>query len=351
MVVYADVRPNVFPIRSGELEKRLRDFRRHELGHRTHPSALAKAKDLAPRLLLMASSYAGLLLVDEPWTLLCAVGLALSVVSLLGSWFHDAVHGNARLPALLVATVTRLASAPVGFSPRWWQYKHVRLHHRYVSNPAFDPDIQFGQVARVVGTQRWRPLHRAQHVYLWFLLPFATVNMLKPGELWQRHRFAYCRELAGAPPGWVFLADKYVPFAVFWTPLFLVLPPLDAVLALAVFQVVTGTLVSVVTQVQHNTQLAEGDDDYSMKWPLCEQLVRTTDVRTARFGPWWWLSGGTSFHVVHHLAPSLSFLELPAVTRRLDRCLAEMGFTLPAHPTLTAAVRSHGRLLRQLSTP
>ncbi len=179
-------------------------------------------------------------------------------------------------------------------------------------------------------------------------MPFATLNMLKPNEVWYSRRYQKYKEFGSAPPVWVFLVDKYVAFAVVWIPLFVFRPLSEALVDWTLFMLITGTLASLITQVQHNTELAIGDEEFSEVYPLCEQLVRTTDVGTSR-GAWWWLCGGVNFHIMHHLAPTLSFLELPAATGRLKKCLREMDVELPVHQTIFMAVVSHARLLTKLA--
>ncbi|MEU6848603.1 fatty acid desaturase [Actinacidiphila alni] len=277
---------------------------------------------------------------------------ALASVSMVGSWFHDAVHGNVRGGRWKVEAVLRAGSAPLGLGPRWWFHKHVQLHHRYVGNPAFDPDIQFGVLGRVTAEQTWHPFHRAQHLYMWVLLPFSTLNMLKPGELWAGRKDVVRRAVGPRRKGWAWflLADKYVPHAAVWTPVFVFLPPRRALLTFLLFHFVSGTLVSLITQVQHNTDLAEYGPSAGGTESLSAQLSRSTDVGGGR-GFWYWLSGGTTYHCVHHIAPSLTFPELPAATARLTALLAGTGERVRTHPSMWAAVKSHGRLIRALSRP
>jgi fatty acid desaturase len=183
---------------------------------------------------------------------------------------------------------------------------------------------------------------------MWLVLPFATLNMLKPNELWGLRRFRKYNGLGEPPSGLVFLADKYPPLVLAWLPVFLSQGLTRGFTTFLVFHLACGTLVSAITQVQHNTTLSDDSDDYSLRWPLCEQLARTTDVGHSQ-GLWWWLCGGTNFHVAHHLIPSLSFLELPAVTARLRVELARTGIKYPAHDTVWTALRSHALLLRRLA--
>jgi linoleoyl-CoA desaturase len=271
---------------------------------------------------------------------------------MVGSWFHDAVHGNVRGGRWKVEAVLRAGSAPIGLGPRWWFHKHVQLHHRYVGNPAFDPDIQFGYFGRVTAEQTWHAFHRGQHFYMWLLLPFSTLSMLKPSELWAT-RQDIVRQVVGRRCrgwAWLLLADKYVPHALVWTPVFLVLPTSRALLTYLLFQLISGTFVSLITQVQHNTDLAEYGPSADGAESLSAQLSRSTDVGGGR-GFWYWLSGGTTYHCVHHIAPSLTFPELPAATERLRILLTGTEWTVRAHPSMWSAVKSHGRLIRTLALP
>jgi linoleoyl-CoA desaturase len=336
------------PCRSDFLEDRLRAFRAEELANRSRPSTSLVAIDLISRLLPAVAGYVGMAVLPFPKNLPAVVIFAIATVSLLGSWFHDAVHGSAHVPGVVAALMERIGSAPVGFSPKWWAYKHVRLHHRYVSNPELDPDIQFGYLGRVSRSQPWRAPHSTQHVHMWFLLPLATLNMIKPSEPWLMRRFGGRAGFGAPPPVWVFLVDKYVPCALVWLPVFLSQSWWGAAGTFLSFHLVAGTLVSFITQVQHNTLLADDGDDFSMRWPLCEQVLRTTDVGVAQ-GVWWWICGGANFHVAHHLAPSLSFLELPSVSTRLRFNLREVGVELPVHKNMFSAIASHAALIRTLA--
>lgn len=336
------------PTRCELLETRLRRFRSRELACRSLPSTSRLATDLASRLAPMVVGYAGTVIWKFPENLPAIAIFAIATVSMLGSWFHDAVHKNTPIARPIARLVERIGSAPVGFSPRWWSYKHVRMHHRYVSNPEFDPDIQFGILGRVTAAQQWHPLHSMQYIHMWLLFPFATLNMLKPGELWTVRRFRRYKGIGTPPPGWIFLWDKYPPLVIVWLPVFLTHGFKVGLYCFLIFQAIAGTLVSIITQVQHNTTLADDSTDYSTRWPMCEQLARTTDVANSP-SFWWWLSGGTNFHVAHHLIPTLSFLELPAVTARLKADLARADVLYPEHATIWHALRSHAHLVRVLA--
>jgi linoleoyl-CoA desaturase len=300
------------------------------------------------RAIPLAIGYVVSIVAPFPRNLPGVVIFAVSTVSVLGSWFHDGVHRNLKTP--LAPVMMRLGSSPVGFSTRWWLVKHLRLHHRYPGDPALDPDIQFGYLARVSAAQPWRRPHAAQHLYLWPLYPFATLKMLKFDEPGLARRYLTLLGSRRVPATHALLVEKYLPMVAVWAPIFLCHPILDALLTFLVFHLVTGLLVSLITQIQHNTALADTTGRAQSHRPLCRQLARTTDVGHSR-GMWWWICGGVNFHVVHHLAPTLTFLELPGATARLRADLREVGVEVPTHNGLAAATRSHAILLRSLSRP
>jgi linoleoyl-CoA desaturase len=297
--------------------------------------------------MLMAAGYSAMVLASTAGALAGAMLFAVATIGMLGSWFHDGVHRTRRSPVIIA--LMYLGAAPVAFSPRWWDIKHLRLHHRYPGNPVFDPDIQFGYAARVTPLQPWKRHHRTQHLHMWLLYPLATLNILKPEEARKAHRYARLLGWARQPSRTLLLLDKYLPFAVVWLPVFGLLPAGQAWSRFLAFHFVAGTLASLVTQIQHNTALTLDADAGSPAPPLCEQLMRTSDVGGR--GVWWWLCGGVNFHVAHHLAPTLPVWELPAVTKRLRAELRGCGLEVPTHKGLWAAICSHARLLRLLSRP
>jgi linoleoyl-CoA desaturase len=330
------------------IESALREFAKREWLNRVHPGAARVTTAAISRLVPLVAGWLALLFASPREAALGAVVFAVADVSMLASWFHDGVHRSSAASRPVARGLMRIAAAPAGFGPRWWDFKHVRLHHRYPGDPRFDPDIQFGALARLTRAQPRRALHRGQHIYMWLLLPFTTVNMLKPSELWCVARFRELLPGRRVPPAWRFLADRYPPCLGVWAPVIVIRGWQVGLALLLVFHLVAGTLVALVTQVQHNTTITQPEDPTQWRFRLWEQVRRSSDV-TSRSGLWRWLAGGTNTHAAHHLMPGLSFLELPGVTLRLRALLASLGVDVPTHISVGAAVRSHARLIRDLA--
>ncbi len=61
-----------------------------------------------------------------------------------------------------------------------------------------------------------------------------------------------------------------------------------------------------------------------------------------------WLMGGLDHQIEHHLAPGLPHTAFPSFAPRVQAFCAETGLTYREHPSVVAAVRSHGRWLRTM---
>jgi hypothetical protein len=67
--------------------------------------------DLASRLLPIIVGYVGVMLFKFPDNILPAAIFAVATISLLGSWFHDAVHRITTLPRPLMIVIAHIAAA------------------------------------------------------------------------------------------------------------------------------------------------------------------------------------------------------------------------------------------------
>ena len=109
--------------------------------------------------------------------LLFAAVLVVAAVATATGIMHDGNHGafsrSRRLNRLLGFTGDLL-----GGSSWLWRFKHNTLHHASPNVMGMDTDIEQMPFARLAPEQPWRPWHRAQHVYLWFLYGFMALSWL-----------------------------------------------------------------------------------------------------------------------------------------------------------------------------
>ena len=108
-------------------------------------------------------------------TVVAALALAVGLFGVATSVFHDGNH----MSFSTSHTVNRLAGYTgdlLGASSWIWRFKHNHLHHGNTNVVGVDADIDQAPFARLTPTQRWRAWHRFQHVYMWVLYGFLTIQ-------------------------------------------------------------------------------------------------------------------------------------------------------------------------------
>ena len=241
-----------------------------------------------------------------------------------------------------------------------WRFKHNTLHHGNTNVVGYDSDIDQMPFARLTPQQPWRPWHRYQHVYMWFLYGFLGLQWL----LFSDYR-TLVRGMVGSHPLRVrprrrdvalILAGKVLHVA--WALLIpLAFHPWWGVLAfyLACSWMV-GFLLANIFQLAHcvdhagffTSDVPRRGADFEL-----HQLQVTVDIRCGvpvlrRLVSW--LMGGLDFQIEHHLAARLPHTTYRRIAPRLQAACAERDITYRVHPTITSAVRSHARWLRQMGT-
>jgi linoleoyl-CoA desaturase len=291
---------------------------------------------------------------------LSAVVFAFAAVAVATCVMHDGNHGafsrSKRVNRMAGSTLDLL-----GGSSWMWRVKHHTLHHASTNVVGVDTDIDQAPFARMAPQQPWRPWHRYQHLYIWFLYGIMTLRWFLVGDFMAlaRNRVGTQtlptrnrrRQVAGLFAG----KAVHLGLAIIIP---LVLHPWWAVLAfyLAVSWSV-GVLLAVVFQLAHCVEDAEfvTSNDHVRGRNFADHQLRTTlDVqcripgvrRVVRF-----MMGGLDHQIEHHLAPALPHTIYPLLARRLRAECAARGLPYQCHDSLTAAVRSHARWLKHLGTP
>jgi linoleoyl-CoA desaturase len=305
---------------------------------------------------LASAAYWGLVIATTVLLLrlICAAMLIVAVVATATSIMHDANHAaltrSARLNRLFGYSADLL-----GASSWLWRFKHNHLHHGNPNVVGVDSDISQAPFARLAPGQPWRPWHRYQHVYIWFLYGFLTIKWLtfadfsnlihrRVGEqpLPRRPRL---RDLA------LILGGKlaHITWALV-IPLFFY--PWWAVMGFyLICSWVVGFTLAVIFQLAHCVDTAEfavpdeprRGDDFELY-----QLRTTVDVE-CRVRLLRWAMGGLDHQVEHHLAPRLPHTIYPLVARRLRELCTERGVRYRVHPNLWSALRAHVRWLKLMS--
>jgi linoleoyl-CoA desaturase len=311
--------------------------------------------------LLLVGSYAGLVFapVGLALRIVFAAGVVVGVVGVGTGIMHDANHGAFSRSARL-NHVVGYSSDLVGASSWVWRYKHNKLHHANTNVVGKDTDIDQSPFARLAPDQPWRPWHRYQHLYLWFLYGWLSVKFLVADFV------ALAKGGLGAnrfphPPrrSDVALIVFGKAFHVTWA---LVVPLLfHPWWAVAAFYLtcswLAGFTLAMIFQLAHCNELAEffpADDTRRGRDFEARQLRSTADIQcrvpvvrsVVR-----WIMGGLDHQVVHHLSPRVPHGLYPQMAAKLAPLCADRGLPYHVNPSISAAVASHGRWLKAMGQP
>ena len=304
---------------------------------------------------MAVAAYWGLVIADRGVLLrvTCAAALIVAMVATATSVMHDSNHGaltsSARLNRVLGYSADLL-----GASSWLWRFKHNHLHHGNTNVVGVDSDISQAPFARLAPGQPWRPWHRYQHLYLWFVYGFLAIKWLIYGDFANLIRRRVGEQPLPRPPRRRDLAQMLAGKLAHLTwalmiPL-LLHPWWVVVGCYLICSWVVGLTLAVIFQLAHcvdSIEFAAPDaprrgDDFEL-----HQLRTTVDV-ACRVPPLRWIMGGLDHQIEHHLAPRLPHTIYPLVARHLRQLCAQRHITYHLQPSLSAAVRAHARWLKFL---
>ena len=91
--------------------------------------------------------------------------------------FHDAAHGTIFKKKIYNEWFTYVLEL-YGCNSYIWKKRHLLLHHPYPNVQDWDIDVKQSDIVRIFPQSKWFSFHRYQHVYMWFLYFFYSLNWL-----------------------------------------------------------------------------------------------------------------------------------------------------------------------------
>ena len=312
--------------------------------------------------LLSVGSYVGLLFFAHGplVAMLLAAVLVLALIATSTSVMHDANHGSFAKSAR-VNRVFAYTADVLGASSFLWRYKHNSLHHGNTNVVGTDTDIEQMPFARLAVEQPWHRWHRYQHIYMWPLYGFLTVQWFLFSDFGNlATRRVGSQPLRQAPRRRdvaMLMAGKLVHLS--WAVLIpLMLHRWWTVVAFyfAVSWLV-GFALAVFFQVAHCVDTVEFAEEHAPRRGddfALHQLRTTADVAcdTPLIGASLaWLMGGLNRQIEHHLAPGTPHTAYRAMSGRVRVQCGHDGVAYRVHRNMWAALRSHARWLRLMGRP
>jgi len=311
---------------------------------------------------VLAVSYVVVVLssVALPLRLAGAAVLVIALVAVGTGIMHDANHGAFSRRQWVNRSLAYTSDA-LGASSWLWRIQHNSLHHGNTNVDGFDADIALAPFARLTPSQRWRPWHRGQHIYMWPLYGFMAMKNLLVSDV-----VALVTGRMDAQP----LRRRVTPAVVAriiagkllhvgWAIVIpLMFNPWWAVLAFyLVCSWAVGFVLAITFQLAHCVDTVEfpGADSRRRGDEFTTHQLRTTcdiaspvPVLGALFR---WIVGGLDHQIEHHLSPRLPHTVYPALARRFREQCSRHGITYRLHPGIWPALCAHTRWLRQMGSP
>lgn len=300
----------------------------------------------------MAASWTFLVFGASTWWQagLGAVSLGLAMAGIGFDVQHDgghrAVSANRRVNQAMALTLDLL-----GGSSYLWHWKHNVQHHSTPNVAGRDADIDIEPFVRLSPAQAWRPWHRWQHVYTWFLYALLAMKWHFVDDFKDVITGRIGTQPFPRPKGWDlfwFITGKTVFFAWAFVVPALFHPLWQVLLGYLVASVVLSLSLALTFQAAHCVEGAQFPLDGA---PLREwahhQVVTTVDF--APLSPLWtWWLGGLNYQVVHHLFPRVCHVHYAALAPMVREVCAAHGIQYTVLSSVGAALASHGRWLARM---
>ncbi len=282
--------------------------------------------------------------------ILCGV----TMIVLFINAFHDAAHGALFKKPKYNDMFTYILE--LFGSNKWlWIRRHISLHHAYPNIQDWDVDIKQSDMVRIFPGSSWFSFHRYQHIYMWLLYPFYTLNWLFVRDFkdFFGEKDNYVKRVTTIPRQEVYrlFAAKIINLLYLVILPVMILPHewyvvVGAWIAMHLVGSMVGVIALVSTHVDEDAVFPVMDDNGKMSstWAAHQMIVTkdfSTDSRLANF-----LYGGFTHHVAHHLFPGVGHTYYPYITPIIKKYAEEYNLPYTSYP-FYKAVNSHFKMLKK----
>ncbi len=291
---------------------------------------------------------------QTPFLFLFYILSGITMIVLFINAFHDAAHG-----ALFKKPKHNewfLYVLELFGSNHWlWMRRHISLHHAYPNVPDWDVDIKQSDIIRIFPNSPLFNYHKYQHIYMWFIYPFYSLNWLYIRDFkdFFGTKDNYVKKVVDKIPRqevYRLFAAKIINLVyLLFIPMMLLSQPwyivLFAWLSMHLCGSALGVVALVSTHVDEDAHFPHADEDGNLSdtWVMHQMIVTkdfSTESKLANF-----LYGGFTHHVAHHLFPAVGHTYYPYITPIIRRYAEEYGLPYTSYP-FYHAVRSHFRMLK-----
>ena len=289
--------------------------------------------------------------------LLLCITQGLLIAAIGFNILHETVHSNiSKNPK--IANALRYAWEVMGTCNKFYNFRHVIIHHSFTNIPGTDADIETGGILRFAPTQEYKPYHRFQHLYGFFVYLLVTLDWVWHGDF----EVLKTRKVGSNALGPFSTQDVKVFYFfklnhAFWG---LILPSffhpfLNVLGSYLVVQVVAGFVLGVVFSLAHVYDHAAfpAANPKTHQIPDCwaaHQVKTTKNFANSNRLLSKYL-GGLNHQVEHHLFPRLYNGYYPLIKPIVMQTCREFGLEYQEFKTVREAVVSHYQQLYLMGHP
>jgi len=272
---------------------------------------------------------------------------------------HDGNHGAFSKNKY----INKLASSTmdfIGASSLIWEHQHNIGHHPNSNRKGdfysedYDPDAKSGYpFVRINPNMEWKPHHRFQHLYIWFLYGFVSakwfwgdirsliLNRYLSFELWNLPLRILIFQT---------ITKSFFLFYAIFVP-FYINGFINGLILISFFLGTSSWVFVLMFSVNHLTTESEFPNENFKERDWAKLQIMTSTNFAVGSKLWTWLSGGLNYQIEHHLFPSVNHTYLPNISHIVQQACKE--YNIPYHnfPTYWDALASHIDHLYQLGNP
>ena len=280
--------------------------------------------------------------------------LALSLVCIAFNVMHDACHGSYS-GKKWVNELMGFSMNALGSNAFIWKIKHNIIHHTYTNIDGVDDDLSNGPLLRLCPTQKWRPIHRYQFLYMFILYSVSTLAWMLGSDFYKY----FSKKIHNTPISKIDLKEHVIFwFSKLFYIFFYAAVPIYFVgwqawlVGFLILHATMGLILSIVFQLAHvvektSFEVAEQNQKtIAYEWAVHE--IKTTADFAPQNSVISWFVGGLNFQIEHHLFPNISHVHYPALSKIVRKQCELFGLPYNYYRSLTQAVSSHVRLMKKL---
>jgi linoleoyl-CoA desaturase len=284
--------------------------------------------------------------------ILCVV-MGLTLVSIAFNVMHDACHGSYSRKKW-VNELLGLTMNALGSNAFIWKMKHNVLHHTYTNIDGIDDDIVKSPVLRLCPTQKWAPAHKWQFIYMFLVYSLSTILWVFVTDMMKyfSRKIVVTEMKISLRQHVSFWGSKFLYVCFYIALPVILLGWQNWLIGYLLVNCTLGLTIALVFQLAHVVEKTSFEEagvhakTIDTEWAIHE--VNTT----ANFAPGnvfiSWFVGGLNYQVEHHLFPRVSHIHYPAISKIVSEQCKKFGLPYHCYPTMTAAIASHIRLMKQL---